>query len=180
MKKTFKAFWLALMGVMWLFLMATSCHKTPDPNPEPDLPPETQTGAGTIGCYINGKPWWPKPYVSIGIPQFLEVVFDESRDNFFGLNARKDASFSEHLNIYVVNASLGSNIMVSRNSDSFYNSKNKNNCELSYLDTTKTRILVITKLDKINRIISGFFEFTAVNNCKDTLRFTQGRFDSKF
>ena len=162
MKKTFKAFWLALMGVAWLVLMASSCRKAP-PEPEPDLPLATQEGKGTIGCYINGVPWIPKPYVSIGIPQFLEVVFDESRDDFFGLNAHKDASFSEHLNMYAVNTSLGANTLIRRNSDSFYNAKSKNNCELSYLDTTKTRVLFITKLDKVKRVISGTFEFTAVN-----------------
>ncbi len=36
-------------------------HKNPDPTPQPPpdplaaLPPETQTGAGTFGCLVNGK-----------------------------------------------------------------------------------------------------------------------------
>lgn len=75
MKKQVKAFWLALLGVAWLIFMATACHKAP-PEPEPDLPPETQTGAGTIGCYINDKPWWPKWYFVVGGTPFLEAVFN--------------------------------------------------------------------------------------------------------
>ena len=182
MKKQFKAFWLALFGVVWLVLMASSCHKTPTPesNPEPDLPLATQEGKGTIGCYINGKPWVPKPYVAIGIPKFLEIVFDESRGNYFGLRSIKDGSLSEYLNINAFDVKIGNNIIVSRNIESFYNSLGGNNCSNYYLDTTKTRILILTKVDKTANIISGTFEFTAINNCKDTLVFTRGRFDTKF
>ena len=86
MKKTFKAFWLALMGVAWLVLMASSCRKAP-PEPEPDLPPETQTGAGTIGCYINGKPWVPQPYLSIGTNPFLEVNYGGANPGLLYLGA---------------------------------------------------------------------------------------------
>ena len=165
--------------IPFLFLMA-QCHKTPTPDPEPDLPPATQEGKGTIGCYINGKPWVPKPYIAIGVPHYLEVVFDESRNNFFGLEANKDGSFAEQMNIYVQNASLGRNTIIRFNAESFYNSNNGNNCFRYYLDTIKPRILDITKLDKEKKIISGTFEFTAFNNCKDTINITKGRFDTYF
>ena len=57
MKKQIKVFLLAYIGVVCLLFIASSCHKTPDPNPEPDLPTATQEGKGTIGCYFNGVPW---------------------------------------------------------------------------------------------------------------------------
>ena len=186
MKKTFKAFWLALLGVMWLFLMATSCHKKPDPVPEPDLPPETQTGAGTIGCYINGKPWWPKPYIAIGINPFLEIKYGGANPGLIYLGASMSASKGSpaSLSIFVKPwakkgdneiwyTSASGNTFVSYDTTAF-----KNPCGGFRLDTLKTRRLTITKLDTIGvGIISGTFEFTAYNICGNTLRFTQGRFD---
>ena len=108
--------------------------------PRKDPPPATQEGKGTIGCYINGKPWVPKPYIAIGVPHYLEVVFDESRNNFFGLEANKDGSFAEQMNIYVQNASLGRNTIIRFNAESFYNSNKGNNCFRYYLDTTTRRL----------------------------------------
>jgi hypothetical protein len=185
MKKTLKAFWLALMGVMWLMFMATACHKTP-PDPEPDLPPETQTGAGTIGCYINGKPWWPKPYLAIGTSPYLEVTYGGTNPGLFYLDAFIPNGTNSSLLTIVVqpwakkgdnkiwyNPSPGGNIFLSFDTTAF-----ARGCGQFRLDTLKTRRLTITKLDTVGvGIISGTFEFTAFNSCGDTLRFTQGRFD---
>jgi Family of unknown function (DUF6252) len=168
-----------ILLVPLLFLMA-QCHKTPTAEPEPDLPPATQEGKGTIGCYINGKPWVPKPYIAIGISQFLEVVFDESKDNFFGLYGRKDGTLNERIAIFSFNTKLGDNTIAKNDSESFYNLTNSNGCVRYYLDTSKVRRLTITKIDKVKKVISGTFEFTANNNCSDTLRFTDGRFDTKY
>ncbi len=184
MKKTFKAFWLALMGVAWLFLMASSCRKAPEL--EPDLPPETQTGAGTIGCYINGKPWWPQPYLSIGTNPYLEVNYGGTNPGLFYLGSKFKAEgiSSSYLEIFVKPwakkgdneiwyTSSSGNIFVSYDTVAY-----KNPCGGFRLDTLKTRRLTITKLDTIGvGIISGTFEFTAFNTCGDTLRFTKGRFD---
>ena len=37
--------------------------------PEDQLPPATQTGAGTFGCLLNGQPWTPQGYD--GKPNFI-------------------------------------------------------------------------------------------------------------
>jgi hypothetical protein len=185
MKKTFKAIWLALMGVMWLFLMATSCHKTPDPIPEPDLPPETQTGAGTVGCYINGKPWWPKPFLAIGVNPHLEVKYGGVNPGLLYLSATISKNpNSSSLTIFVKPwVRKGDNeIWYTLLSDyAFINYDTavfKNPCNGFRIDTLKTKRLTITKLDTVGvGIVSGTFEFTAFNTCGDTLRFTKGRFD---
>ncbi len=50
-------FWLVLL----LALAATACKKKADPEPiPPDLPPATEVGANTFGCYFNGVPWTPR------------------------------------------------------------------------------------------------------------------------
>ena len=47
-----------------------------------------------------------------------------------------------------------------------------------YVDTTKTNLVKISRLDLTSGIVSGEFEFTAVNsNLQDTIKITQGRFD---
>ncbi len=185
MKKTFKAFWLALMGVAWLVLMASACRKTP-PDPEPDLPPETQTGARTIGCYINGKPWVPKPYLAIGVNPFLEVKYGGANPGllYFEAGIPKDSAASS-LSIYIQPwAKKGDNEIwydPSPSGDIFTSYGGlifPRGCGTFRLDTLKTRRLTITKLDTVGvSVIAGTFEFTAFNTCGDTLRFTKGRFD---
>ena len=171
-----------LFFVFPLLLLLAYCHKPPEPepNPEPDLPAATQEGKGTIGCYINGKPWVPKPYIAISKPQFLEVVFDETRNNFFALDAYLDGSLHQGFYIRSYSTKIGNNVILSNNRESFTNSSNNNNCVDYQLDTTKNRLLTITKLDIEKHIISGLFDFVAINNCGDTLRFTKGRFDTNF
>jgi hypothetical protein len=38
--------------------LLTQCKKA-DLDPASQLPPATQTGAGTFGCLLNGQPWTP-------------------------------------------------------------------------------------------------------------------------
>jgi len=38
-------------------LLLVSCKKN---DPVSALPPETQTGANTFGCLVNGQPWTPQ------------------------------------------------------------------------------------------------------------------------
>lgn len=185
MKKTFKAFSLALISVMWLMFMAAACRKAP-PEPEPDLPPETQTGAGTIGCYINDKPWWPKPYFVIGGTQFLEVSFNPLDDNrFYIQSVNKNDSTGSYMSLTCKKLKLGDNQIDTANQKQggwsvFEDYSFKNSCTTFTVDTTKVRTLLITRLDSINRIVSGTFEFTAYNKCGNILRFRQGRFDTNF
>lgn len=40
--------------IISIFLYASSCKKK---EAQPDLPPYTETGANTFGCYIDGKPY---------------------------------------------------------------------------------------------------------------------------
>lgn len=185
MKKTFKAFWLALLGVAWLVFMATACHKTP-PEPEPDLPPETQTGAGTIGCYINGKPWWPKPYTYVLGPPFLKAVISSVNNSFFLTVINQEAGVSGYKQVLKIdcdNPKVGSNLIFiypasSGPKDYFLDYTKAKGCESYVIDSTKKRNIILTKIDTTGvGILSGTFEFTAFNACGDTLRFTQGRFD---
>ena len=186
MKKQFRAFLLALFGVVWLVLMASSCHKTPTPesNPEPDLPPATQEGKGTIGCYINGKPWVPKPFLCVACDNYLKVTYDASQSNLFVLSSNnyiKD-SVDQYLRIYVYKPVIGNN-KIPYFPEGILNGSvgrdiNKNT--VYYLDTTQINIVKLNKIDTEKKIISGEFQFTAISTKKDTIKVTSGRFDTKY
>ena len=165
-----------------LFVMA-QCHKTSPPDPEPDLPPATQEGRGTIGCYINGKPWWPKPFLTLG-PKFLEVSINLLNNSFFlsSIYTEKDKP-NQYLDISCDNPKIGINTIFIYPSSSgavdyFLDYSKTGNCISYFIDTTKIHRITLTKIETTGvGILSGTFEFTAFNTCGDTLRFTQGRFD---
>jgi len=62
-----------------------ACKKDdPAPNPPPELPPATQTGANTFGCYVNGKPFiqeerWARPTVGTQIGTYAMSVHAGNR-----------------------------------------------------------------------------------------------------
>jgi len=57
------------------------------------------------------------------------------------------------------------------------------NCGFYDLDTSSARKLTILEVDTVNFLIKGTFEFTAMdhyNECKDTVRITDGFFHVNF
>src|SRR5574337_793597 len=66
---------LKFSGLALLFVLITSfqgCLLTQ--TPKETLPPITQTGANTFGCYVNGKLWLPKGYK--GTSSNLDLSYD--------------------------------------------------------------------------------------------------------
>ena len=51
---------IILLLCMFLTLIGTSCDNNDDNNSGDKLPPETQTGANTVGCLVNGQVFLPK------------------------------------------------------------------------------------------------------------------------
>lgn len=135
---------------------------------EPTLPLETQTGARTFGCFVDGKLYVPKGGSSPGRHaistniQFdiLNLKTDNGSDGInistSGLNGTGDYSIAS--NNGFANYIIGSN---------------------NYESTVGT--LTITKYDKISRIISGRFFFSAKDpKTGKTVNVTEGRFDVTF
>ena len=185
-----------------LFLIiatTTQCNKT---NVDPDgLPSETQTGAGTFACKINGVVWKyknpnyeflsTKPVTSWGFdPNYLGGYLAIN-----GLRYPDGTNASDYL--LLVADSL--NFRDSKIVDTLtifnygieyinYNSSKKECYEYrttNALDKTKQYYssghLKITKLDQANQIISGNFNCIIYQTaCGDTLKITDGRFDLKY
>ncbi len=150
------------------FLLFTNmkCKKySPDPGPE-TLPAETQTGARTFGCLVDGKVWLPKanfPYSSLNTTiQYNILNLSSSRGN-------------EHIAIAISNInSTGDYIFPVNNNYADYNVE-------GVFYKAKQGTLTITKYDKTNKILSGRFSFTGQDSIsKKTVSVTDGRFDVTF
>ena len=174
---------ILLLFVFCLFINAKCKKDNPDIN---GLPPTTQSGNNTLGFLLNGQPWIPKgnngtANLSIDVDfGFNEGGFSIAAYRLLGGGSAQDIIFGirdslNHLSI-PISLSLGQNslfgIRFGNDNCTFYSSD---------ANTIKSGALVITKLDKAARIISGTFSATLSKlGCSDTIMITDGRFDMKY
>uniref|UniRef100_UPI0040470895 DUF6252 family protein n=1 Tax=Mariniflexile sp. TaxID=1979402 RepID=UPI0040470895 len=165
-----------------LMLMAvTNCKNEDDTPTSPidQLPPATQTGKNTFGCLVNGK-----PFVVINTAKItaiyqgggLSIAGEIDVNNFFS-----------EVSMFISESAIGKEITDNKtytlNNDStlkgqYY--REDKNC-FYYTTLSNTGFLEIKKIDKINFIVSGTFEFQAISNdCDETIDITNGRFDMNY
>jgi len=181
--------------LLFLFFGAlTNCSK------KDDLPPETQIGAGTFACKINGVNWQYKDpnYEFLSTKPKTRWSFDPNdMGGYFYIGALRYADGSNANDLIV----LGADSLISRKTKTietsgFYNYGVKfinydyttGQCyeyrTTNALDTTKNYFssgkLIITKLDQSAKIIAGTFYCTIKQTSCDTLKITEGRFDLKY
>jgi len=180
--------------LLFLFFGAlTNCSK------KDDLPPETQTGAGTFACKINGVVWRykdpnyevlstkPKTRWEYDPTLFGGLLYISGVRYFDGITA------DDILNIDVDSINFKNEFQIGSSSYwglAYYNRKSvKTNCEeiISVADSVNSKNfysvgnLVITKFDKVAKIVSGRFSCIIYKpTCGDTLNITEGRFDIKY
>jgi hypothetical protein len=178
-----------LASLFFITLTASECKKHKPSNPVDQLPPETQTGANTFGCLVNGEVFLPKgPSLSPILQcayQYLNT--DYSKGYFFQLSAShkyntNDVSgigiFTDSLPIVQGIYTLGDN--KKGNVYALYlRYKETANINL-YTKTNLPGQLTITKFDELNQIVSGTFFFTVIDNSGDTIKVSDGRFDMQF
>jgi len=181
--------------------LALQCDKDDNGNtPPPDenkeqLPPATQSGKGTFGCKVNGEVWRPKnddfndgPISgSYGKSELLITANKETNKND-SINHLKQVitiHLSQEGNDLKTHKIDGSDypenyaIFVNQ---TYLSQNNISECIYS-TDSVVTGTLQLTRLDSVNNIVSGKFEFTAVNHTcgeTDTIKVTEGRFDIKY
>ncbi len=184
---------IGFIGILLSFL--TGCYKSNFGGEEkeyvPVMPPITTSGANTFGCYVNGKLW-----VAFTNPQFFDPnawkpTFSDFADNIGGdkwFNVIGYLKYNDTLQVmrfaFILDKGIG-NYTLEKNSindQSFVDYKiiNPNQCAAYQLDENKQNQVEITFLDQQKRIAAGKFEMTVYNQCGDTLKITDGRFDVKF
>jgi hypothetical protein len=173
---------LSLLACL-LCLTFASCSKKVNIKPN-TLPPATQTGANTFGTDINGKVFVPAPCLGcIGNGSGLRASYALNK---FSIDAEyNDANLSNYISIYMGTLNGKGNYPIGYNrgnsSDTYCSVSISNANEGSnYLnDAGHVGTITITRFDTTKRIISGTFNFTAVNNqAMDSVAIVNnGRFD---
>lgn len=161
-------------------IVLISCKKNVD-----ELPPATQTGAHTFGAKVNGDLWVPQGFGSFPANDILEARMSGSD---IVINARNFASSPNEtefqLTIYNVTAPgvypLNTTVSHPNGIASYgYYVKRKMTPEDEWLTSAiHTGSVTITRIDVVNRIVSGTFQFNAgsIYNA-GVISVTEGRFD---
>ena len=151
----------------------------PPPTPLSLLPPETQTGQRTFGCLVNGQAW-NLAGSPLGGPLFTAqynssyLILGAS-----GLSADKTSSGGV-IQIGIDKIATAGRYTLTRRDTSFVNYDDvRTNCKY-YTDKNHPAVIEVTRLDLINRIVSGRFSFTLETPGCGKIVVTDGRFDSPF
>ncbi len=171
-----------VLACLLLLMLVTACRRDP-PEPEPDLPPETQEGKDTFGCYLNGVPW--KPSQKEWGNNTLYVQFDGT---YFTLYAyHNDNGRNERISFFSASIQNMGQYPIGKlalNGGSICNfwdiAKNKPIVNSADNDVISDGLLTITKFDMNQKIISGKFWFKLQKNDGTTIEAKEGRFDISF
>jgi hypothetical protein len=149
-----------------------------DPSKE-QLPAITQTGANTFGFLLNGEVWLPKGGL---LSSILDLTYDPNYKNgSFGIFANRYLPNEDKvkLTIGLTNVNKAGRYELNyENKNIIYSDSKSPNCYY-YEDISITGFVDITKIDLVNKFISGTFEFKLEKSGCPAINATQGRFDLK-
>jgi len=171
--------YLLLIGLAAFSLYASSCKKWFDTQHKADeLPPETQVGANTFGCKINGQVWLPKGNFytlrwRVDIFSLTQMTISAARAEGDSTTLLTFSVFNDSIiypRTYILDNPSNRRVRYGNLSTCYYESQTGNQSQL-----------IITKQDMANRIISGRFSasFPAQAGCPP-VEITEGRFDIKY
>ena len=177
MKKSF-AFYFVIASLALL-----SCNKEVT-----ELPPSTQTGANTFGCKIDGKFWVPAGFGIIPTASTLETTF-MGKDVLINARNFSSSPTETEFELYIKDVTAPGNYPLNattgyptRNVSYGYYVHRKVTPDNEWITSAEqTGMVTVTKIDTINYIISGTFQFQALNlyNTPQPISVTEGRFDVK-
>jgi hypothetical protein len=168
------------MKYLWLlfvFFIIINIHCKKD---DPVLPAITNNGADTFGCKIDGEIFTPKG--SFFGPEIISTTYSPN-GNALQINVRnKNKAVLKTVNIYIDGLEIKagttykiSNVGTTNAASAYYS------LDLDEYDVTAplTGELAISKFDIAGHVVSGTFNFEAVNAEGKKVRVTDGRFDLK-
>jgi hypothetical protein len=178
-----------------LFFISLFCNHCKKSTQSPTLPPITETGANTFGCLIDGKVWVPhftcnylaNPCSEINY-SILPADSSAKLPIIFVFMAGNDAGEHSYFNFapwenshISTTGNVADSLLIS-----FDGNYGLNVPAFTYSNNlgAGNNVFEITKLDSVNQIISGIFNFTlyAISNsgAVDSIVVTEGRFDLQF
>jgi hypothetical protein len=170
-----------------LALMALTCPNCKkDKAKEPELPPETTTGAMTFGCKINGKVFVPRD--GRGRPGlYVQYVYLGSGPGggwFLNIPAVDWVPESIPLVSITTDSLLlaeGQTYSFKKNTKGFPRAFYSVGSDVYGKFDDDAGSITIKKHDKINRILSGTFFFIGTKNgTGEKISITEGRFDIRY
>ena len=184
-------FFLIFSSLLLICLTTSNCkkHKT-IVDPVSQLPPETQVGANTFGCLVDGKVFVPKGGgVTPILTCYYQYIYYPSPVGYvFQVAANNKSETSVLKSIYILCDSIRleeRGVYKLQNEGGGRSVGNYSNYTISALIDYFTYLpfsgeLTLKKFDEINQIASGTFWFNAVSSNGDTVHVTDGRFDMQF
>ena len=182
-----------LILVCLLFSLAF-CNKNV---PAPGLPAITEEGKNSFGFKLNGNTWVPyydcNSFSGTG-PALTFLVYQDDSGRYawpigFDLNAKRSSGNStDYFEMKTRSIISGNPAYISRTGnifDSLEISFHRSDCCAVYTSVPNDPrgMVNVTKLDTLNKIISGTFSFTLYSYTSqntDSMVITEGRFDMKF
>ncbi|MGG7035642.1 MAG: hypothetical protein ACI7YS_10690 [Flavobacterium sp.] len=165
-------------------LTLTCCEKDNSAKPVTELdklPPATQTGAGTIGCLLDGKAFKPG-YYNNSRNCFYQYV--NGKYNFSVSFNNKDSEWNlTNLLIVAIKKEIfqGETYLLYEYADeSTCGGYSFNANDPVFTTHTHTGELKITKLDPVNYIVSGTFWYDVEDKEGVVHRIRDGRFDMHY
>ena len=143
-------------------------------NPVSQLPPETQNGANTFGCLINGEPF------VVSNTSNQSAIY---QGNLLQISATfENSNYDQSIAFNLLNP-LNINETYSFNNNAYkagYSYISNNNMCIYDFDKTYQGSITFTKIDTVNFVISGTFEFSTVTDNCENIDITNGRFDLQY
>ena len=166
-------------------ISASSCKKDNSPATEEQLPPETQTGANTFGCKVDGK-----IYTASGKASFLgsqTVSYAFYSDTSLSISAT-NSNTKFYLSIAVkYNGSVGLHFTTSYPNEGLFIDNSNGTIPGNY-NSYSTDSLLKGRINikyfngnisplQVGSIVAGVFEMEAKNANGKVIKITEGRFD---
>jgi len=132
-----------------------------------------------LRCKVNGEEWVATcPGAGLWGCEPIDCQYywkDIKSFEIFAIRKLHDNTVDQSIKLYIPKSTIGINEIVYF-SRSFKDWNQPSGCRFYKLDTTQMNILNIISVDTSDYIIKGNFEYTAINDCNDTLRITDGFF----
>lgn len=169
--------------LLFITTFVLSCCNNDD-NHNEQLPPETQTGANTVGCLVNGNVFLPHAEgINPEVNCFYQYIDGEFFFNIAFFDYRGTTPKAVSVQTRQIDLQVGETYLLNKNvidDGDFIGGGGNFDIGASnryFTSVVKTGELKITHLDLQNSIISGTFWFDAVNANGETVEIRQGRFD---
>ena len=173
--------------ILIIMLTVLSCCSKDGNSSNEQLPPETQTGANTVGCLVNGKVFLPH---AEGLSPDVNCFYQLIDGKYYFTMAFRDLRGGGITGVSIqwagANLVVGQAFILSMNpvdNGDYLGGGGGYTLSLSnkyYTNTNQIGELKITNLDPSKSIISGTFWFNAINTGGQKVEIRQGRFDWKY